>query len=95
MRLIPCVLVTLAAGWSAARGQFVPQGGKLIGSRSLGIANQFRDPLILESQTLCVHDPRGEGRRSGRRPDERRSSQPDVRRNEHFERGVHLRTDGR
>jgi hypothetical protein len=40
MRSIIRLLVTMAVIWSAAGGQFTPQGGKLIGSRSLGIANQ-------------------------------------------------------
>ncbi len=40
MRSILRLLVTMAVSWSAAEGQFMPQGGKLIGSRSLGIANQ-------------------------------------------------------
>lgn len=40
MRSIPYLLATMAIAWGTAHGQFMPQGGKLIGSRSLGIANQ-------------------------------------------------------
>jgi hypothetical protein len=40
MRSIIRLLVMMAVTWSNAQGQFIQQGGKLIGSGALGIANQ-------------------------------------------------------